>query len=349
MYPLVTVIVPVRNSQQHIQGLLQSLFAQDYPCMEIVLVGNMGDQTWQPICDWIEAGKVTTVEVQRSRNWTGRDSNLKRNAGARHAHGEIFVFTDQKIRHEPDWITRGVALMRGHKVEALAGTMNSTPEEADKFWSRFTDGALVKRNPHFPQGRYLNERNFGKSESLPITANWFMTRSAFHKMGGFPEDFRDSYEDYAGAWKAVRSGITFYCTSELPVYHKHRLEPMQIQREYIRSARGAAQLFLTFSNCPFAQRRAVQVLGVLGVVAGGTATLSSLMIVAEWFYLLLLTQVGGLLLLSAAILNGLKVRHWHGLLFPPITLYFVVLFSLHFVRRVMEGESIITSEKYLQT
>ncbi|MBX3062409.1 MAG: glycosyltransferase [Anaerolineae bacterium] len=349
MSPLVSVIVPVRNSQQHIKGLLRSLFDQDYPNIQIVLVGNVNDQTWQPIRKWIQEGRVTTIEVQLPEGWTGRDSNLKRNTGALHAFGGILVFTDQKIRHPRNWISRGVAMMQQQQVPALAGTMLSTRSDGDSFWARFTDGALVKRNPEFRQGRILNARNFGATESLPITANWFMTYEAYLKMGGFPEDFRDSYEDYAGAWKAVSNGVSFYCTDDLPVYHKHRLDPRQIQREYIRSARGAAQLFMTFGDCPFGRRRALQVIGVMLMGTGVILTSAILVLLTEWLLLLTLTQIVVLLLVVASLLNFMKVRHWHGLFFPPITFYFIFIFSWHFMQKCLEGGGITSSDRYLQT
>lgn len=349
MAPLVSIIVPVRNSQQYIKELLDSLFVQDYPNFEIILVGNVDDKTWQPIQDIIQRGQVCIVEAPLPPRWRGRDSNLKRNAGARCARGDILVFTDQKVRHPSDWLTRGVALLEEHNVPAVAGTMISTQTESASFWSRFTDGALVKRNPEFPSTRFLTSSNFGSAESLPITANWFMTCEAYRKMGGFPENFRDSYEDYAGAWKAVRNGVVFFCTSSLNVYHQHRLDPRQIQREYIRSARGAAQLFMTFTDCPFAWRRAVQVLGVSAVMLGGMVALIKGVVFAEWFLLtaiLPLTVVG---LMGVSYLNYRKVRHWHGFVFPLITLYFILIFTWNFLVKILEGAGIPDTDRYLQT
>ena len=349
MESLLSVIVPVRNSQQHIRALVDSLFEQDYPHFEIILVGNEGDKTWLPIQDHIRCGYITTLEVQLPPNWRGRDSNFKRNMGAQHARGDILVFTDQKIRHPSDWLSRGVALLEEHDVAAVAGTMISTNEESASFWSRFTDGALVKRNPEFPSTRILTASNFGSAESLPITANWFMTKEAYQKMGGFPENFRDSYEDYAGAWQAVRNGVSFYCTSSLNVYHKHRTDPQQILREYIRSARGAAQLFMTFKGCPFGWRRFVQVMVVAAAMIAGLVMTIQGFIFDEWLFLSALAPVAVLGLLGVSFLNYLKVRHWHGFFFPPITVFFILVFSWHFLHKCLEGAGVPTTDHYLQT
>jgi hypothetical protein len=352
MEALVSVIVPVRNSQQFIRALLDSLFIQDYPNFEIILVGNVGDKTWQPIQTLIRCGDVSVIEVPLPPKWTGRDSNLKRNAGAYHARGDILVFTDQKVRHPSDWLSRGVALLEeneANNVSAVAGTMISTQADSNTFWSRFTDGALVKRNPEFPHTRFLTASNFGSAESLPITANWFMKREAYQKMGGFPENFRDSYEDYAGAWKAVSNGVVFFCTSNLNVYHQHRTDPRQIQREYVRSARGAAQLLMTFTDCPFAWRRAVQVLGVSAFSIFSFVVLLKGLLFAEWLFVMLVLPVMVLGLFTMSLLNFAKVRHWHGLLFPPITFYFILVFSWHFLHKCLEGAGIPDSDRYLQT
>jgi glycosyltransferase involved in cell wall biosynthesis len=349
MASLVSIIVPVRNSQQYIKALLDSLFNQDYPRFEVILVGNVGDKTWEPISEYIQDGQVSIIEVPLPPNWRGRDSNMKRNMGALYAHGDILVFTDQKIRHPSDWISRGVALLSQHNVHAVAGTMLSTQADSDSFWSRFTDGALVKRNPEFPSTRFLTASNFGAAESLPITANWFMTKEAYQKMGSFPEDFRDSYEDYAGAWQAVRNGVTFYCTSTLNVYHQHRVDPRQIQREYVRSARGAAQLFMTFTDCPFGWRRLVQVVAVSLFILITFAVLIKGVVFAEWLTLAAFALLGVTGLVAGSYLNYRKVGHWHGFLFPPITFYFILVFTWHFLYKIMEGIAVPTSDRFITT
>ena len=340
-HPKVTIVVPVRNSEEYIRGLCDSLLAQSYPNIEILLVGNQNDRTWTGIEDYIREGKVRKLEVSLPRDWVGRDTNVKRNYGARAATGNIVVFTDQKIRHKPDWIATGLGIMQEKEAEAVAGIMISTPDVEDTFIGRFTDDALLKRNPAFGHGRFLTKENFGNSESLPITSNWFMSKKAFNTMGGFPEDFRDSYEDYSGAWMAVRNGVRFYCTDELHVYHRHRTRLKSIYREYSRSARGAAQLFFTFPDCPYAQRRLLQI----GMILGMAVMALILSVIA--LPLVLGMSVAGLV--SLGLLNMWIARHWQALFFPVLSALFILVFTWHYVLKCLEGGGVARSNQFLQT
>lgn len=345
--PDVSVVVPLRNSGKHINTLLASLFAQDYSSYEIILVGSPGDTTWGFIePQYANDPRLVILEAEISRNHVGRDSNIKRNWGARHARGSVLAFTDAKITHRTDWISQGIYLMLENKVEAVAGVMVSTEEDKFSFMAMFADLALVRRNPSFGKGYLLTAKNFARGESLPITACWMMTVKAYELMGGFDETFTISYEDYSGAWRYVRAGGTFFCTSEWQVFHKHRTEFRQMMLEFARSARGAAQLYYVYPECPFAKKRLRQAFTTLAV-AVTVVTLLLFLAVTQYFLLLgllILTGLSGFIALG--ILNAAKAGHWKAFFFPPLTAFFILVFSWNFAHQLFtKGNGM----KYLQT
>ncbi len=347
----VSVIVPLRNSGAHITGLLDSLLSQDYPSFEILLVGNQGDTTWSALPSDLDP-RVHIIEVELPEGWMGRDSNFKRNRGAEAATGIVLFYTDVKIRHQPDWISTGLRLMRENQVEAVAGIMLGTAESTQSFLGRFTDSALIRRNPDFGQGYILNAQNFGNRESLPITACWAMTRAAYENMGGFDEDARDSYEDYMSAWRAVRAGVEFFVSNLWTVFHKHRSKFKPMQLEYARSARGAAQMFATYPDCPFGRRRAAQVTIVLAMVFVGVVTLLiSLVALAlgNWQILAGLSAIVTALYVLAGTANTVKAHHWQGFFFPALTGWFILWFALHFAQKLREGGGVSKNNRWLQT
>lgn len=346
--PRVTIVVPVRNSQEHIQRLLAFLLEQDYPFFEIVLVGNGNDQTWQAVP---KNPKIVKVEAHLPEDWAGRDTNFKRNVGARIAikrGADVLFYTDGKIRHQTNWISKGLEIMEAQQVQSVAGIMLGTWESAQTFLGRFTDHALVKRNPDFGKGYLLTKLNFGKKESLPITACWAMTVEAYLAMDGFPEDFRDSYEDYAASWKMVAAGVGIYVTNDWQVEHKHRSSFFKIILEYARSARGAAQMFHTYPECPFGRRRAKQVAFVmLGSIFALAYLILSFFYAPAWFSgaITLGTGLFGL----AGLINVSKANHWQGLFFPPLTALFIWWFSFNFLLKMAEGGGPTKSNRWLQT
>lgn len=345
--PLVSVVVPLRNSGQYVNTLLASLLGQDYPNYEVVLVGSPQDSTWDAIRqEYGSDPRLHIVEATIPATHVGRDSNIKRNWGAQSSGGEVLAFTDAKIRHQKNWISQGVYFLGREDVGAVAGIMLSTEEDMDSFMAMFADSALIKRNPDFGNGHVLTADNFASRESLPITACWMMTREAFELMDGFDETFTISYEDYSAAWRYCGNGGTFYCSNEWRVYHKHRTQFKQMMLEFQRSARGAAQLLYSYPDCPFGVKRLRQSVAVLGAALVGASVLAFLVLSQEWLTIALLMILGLSGMSGIGLVNYRKAKHWYGFFFPPLTAWFIFVFSLNFIQQYIWRNG---AGKFLQT
>jgi succinoglycan biosynthesis protein ExoA len=351
--PIVSVVVPVRNSQKHVRQLVDSLLQQDYKGeMEIILAGGRNDETWTAIQEYIDEGKVTIVEVDNPEGWVWRDANRKRNAAAAQAKGAVLAFTDSKIQHPSDWISTGVRLLRENNVQAVAGIMVASPTQESSFLAAYTDKALLRRHPSFGKGRLLTAKNFGESESLPATSNFFILRDTFLDIeGGAPEEVAISYEDYALAWELVRmNSNTILCTDELWVFHDHRSKFRDVVKEHRRSGRAAAQFSALYPDCPYAQRRKRQVTIVAGVT--GIAAIVSVAAVAlagvEAMLVFLALGIAGFVFLG--LVNAVSSKDWRALLFPPFMIFFGLAFSYSFIDGWHKGGNLALSDaKYLQT
>ena len=97
--PSVTVIVPVRNGEQTIQPLLESLQKLDYdPAkVEVIVVdGNSKDKTQEIV------KKYPVKLVIENKNGI----NLARNMGIKNSNGEIIAFTDSDCIVPNNWVTK---------------------------------------------------------------------------------------------------------------------------------------------------------------------------------------------------------------------------------------------------
>jgi hypothetical protein len=117
----------------------------------------------------------------------------------------------------------------------------------------------------------VDRRNFGAGKRLPIAANWFFTRSAYHGAGGFDPRFSLSYEDYSFAWQMVTAGYRILCTRRLVGYHRHRQHWRALVKEYVKSGRGCATFILRYPGCPLSRRRLFHLAGVAAAVLTGCA------------------------------------------------------------------------------
>lgn len=327
----VSVVVPVKSSQNSIRQLCVSLLDQTHKPLEIILVGTPDDSTWDPIQDLIRNRRVITIGLKRPADHYGRDSNLKRQAGCNFASGQIIAVTDSDMEMPQDWIANGLRLMHKHQVDSVAGIIWSYPKPKSVkqgFLNRYTDRSYPAKTPRFPDNCIIRKKNFGHRKVLPISANWMFTRRAYMKSGGFDPTFSLSYEDYSLAWQMVSAGYGILCTHRLWGYHHHRQDFGSLFKEYVKSGRGCASFICRYPKSPLSRKRLRQVLAVLSVLILGCIGL----VVWPWTTLC----VGLLGYLSSAALN-IRNAGIAGILFPAISLILGNAFMYGTIRGMIDG------------
>jgi glycosyltransferase involved in cell wall biosynthesis len=127
--PNVSIIIPAHNEERHIEKCIESLLAQEYRDIEIIVVDNgSSDNTSKIVERYVESygGKVRLLRMESNIGPGGG-----RNAGASNATGEILVFVDADMAFPPDYVTklispiqRGEALLTTHANEYVANVEN---------------------------------------------------------------------------------------------------------------------------------------------------------------------------------------------------------------------------------
>lgn len=362
------VIIPLRDSQAYINKVLNPLLRQTHQNLHIYLVGNVGDKTWAGISEdiaelagidltadaeswdpeffkspveaiYIRHGtKISIVEVQVPKEWKGRDSNLKRNIGsilALYHDADYLFYTDAKITRTEEWVAQGLGFMSANDVGAVAGEMIGTESSLNSFWGRFTDDALIRRNPRFGNGYFLNKENFGDSESLPITATLAVSGADFVRAGGFDLRFTISYEDYSFAWRLALAGVLIFCTSAWTVEHEHRQGLRNIEKEYERSGGGAAMLYYLYPECPFGQKRVRQVRIVSFAFVTLISVAVSLLILGQGTFLLYSTAFSFIVYFMVGLTNVAKASFYiPAFVFPALSALFILAFNKGFIEQL---------------
>lgn len=93
--PLISVIVPAHNEEATIRECLESVLAQDYPRLEVILVDDRSTDNTLAVAEKVAAdkGEFKIVKVtDLPQNWTGKCHAL--HVGVRHASGEWLAFLD---------------------------------------------------------------------------------------------------------------------------------------------------------------------------------------------------------------------------------------------------------------
>jgi cellulose synthase/poly-beta-1,6-N-acetylglucosamine synthase-like glycosyltransferase len=119
----VTVILPVRNEERHLEGCLLSVLGQDYPpeLMEILVAdGRSEDGTRDLIARHAQAdGRVRLVDN------AGRIVPTGLNAAIQESRGEVIVRVDGHTRIEPDYVSRSVEALRRTGADVVGGNMRA--------------------------------------------------------------------------------------------------------------------------------------------------------------------------------------------------------------------------------
>ena len=198
----VSVIIPAFNAAATIERVLEALVAQDVaePYEVIVVDNGSTDGT----AELAERGPGSPTVIRRGPASPGewRAPGASRNLAARQAQGRVLAFTDADCFPGPGWLREGLEAMRS--ADLVQGRVEADPE--------------VRRGP-FDRTLWVL-RESGQYE----TANLFVSRELFHRIGGF-EDWlrwrndRPIGEDAWFGWRARRTGARTAFSESAVAYH----------------------------------------------------------------------------------------------------------------------------------
>lgn len=162
--PEVSVIIPTRNDWPRLLAGLEALQAQtlDRSRFEIIVVDNARTATSPP----------PLPNGVRCLHWPHGYSYSARNAGVHAARGRVLAFTDSDCLPAPEWLEQGLAAL---DTGVCGGHI--------EMFSR-TGSAAALYDAHFALRQDLNIPRRGFS----VTANLFVAREVFDKVGPFVDD-----------------------------------------------------------------------------------------------------------------------------------------------------------------
>jgi chlorobactene glucosyltransferase len=121
--PSVSVLVPARNEAPRIRACLESLIAQNYPSLEIVL---LDDESQDATPEIVRSLGFSTDPGSNRRlltgeplplGWTGKSWACQQLADG--ARGEYLLFTDADTVHQPETVSSAVAAAQQFRADLL--------------------------------------------------------------------------------------------------------------------------------------------------------------------------------------------------------------------------------------
>ncbi len=217
-----TVIIPVYKDPDGIRDTLESLKKQslgkkDY---EIIVTNDGGDDETQKVCE--EYG------VKVLRLVPNKGSYVARNEALKEAKGEYIAFIDADIEASENWLEKGRNFLK--KYDYVGGDVKIDEEK-------------LKTMAHYFE--YLtgfeNEKKLKNFHYIP-TANLFVKRKVFDKVGFFKEDLFSGGDSEFGKRVYEEKKFNMHYSPELYVTHPPRgLE--SLLKKSVRVTKGSKDLF----------------------------------------------------------------------------------------------------------
>ena len=164
--PLVSILIPTKNSAEHLEECIASVRAQRYSNLEVIVIDN--------------ASTDATAAIARSKAdlvlEAGDERSKQLNAGAHRARGDYFYRIDGDFVLDPNVVAEAVRLCEKSGYDAIAVHNDSDPRVS--FWAKVRNF----------------ERSMYKYDPTIVGARFF-SKHAFEGVGGFDEDLIAG-EDY---------------------------------------------------------------------------------------------------------------------------------------------------------
>jgi glycosyltransferase involved in cell wall biosynthesis len=222
---LVSIIVPFYNSERFIRETLDSVLRQSFQDWELLLIDDGSNDGSTQI-----AREYATLYPKKVRYYDHpHHVNLRaarsRNVGASLARGEFLAFLDSDDIWLPDKLADQVALLRKFPDVGLVFAPSL-------YWYDWNgqDSASDSVRSHIPElglsglieePEILLIRSYPLGEwSAPCPSSFLLRRTAFEKVGGFPEEFQRLFEDIAFLSKLYIHGIPVLISERTTDYYR---------------------------------------------------------------------------------------------------------------------------------
>jgi glycosyltransferase involved in cell wall biosynthesis len=168
--PRVSCIIAVYNGEAYLHEAIDSLRAQDYPNIEIVVVDDGSTDGTPAVLH--RYGQQVRVLTQ-----TNRGVSTARNRGVEASTGDLLCFLDADDRLDPRKISLQVACFHADPQ------LNLCDCHSDHFWSPEIPPESLQRDPRYAQP-------FWRTALPGHISTWLIRRDLWDLAGGFAPDLR---------------------------------------------------------------------------------------------------------------------------------------------------------------
>lgn len=144
MAKLVSVIVPVYRAEAYLEACVQSILAQTYTDLEVILVDDGSPDGCGAICDRFASADARVHVIHQENSGV----SAARNAGLDAAHGDYVTFTDSDDCPDPDMVQTMVDAMEQNEADLVTVNFRAvTPTQTKECVMHMQDAVLRFEKP----------------------------------------------------------------------------------------------------------------------------------------------------------------------------------------------------------
>lgn len=333
--PGVSVILPVRNEEQHLRAAVGRVLDQRYagPYEVVIAVGPSHDRTREIAADLAASDpRVTVVENPTGRTPAGLNLAV---ATARH---DVLVRVDGHSEIGDEYVLQAVLALNETGAANVGGMMIPV--------GRAPFQQAVARAMSSPLG--IGSAAFhtgGAAGPAPTVYLGVFRRSALEKVGGFDETFVRA-QDWELNHRLRKAGEIVWFDPSLVVTYRPRSTWAGLVRQFFRTGQWRRQVVRVYPETA-GLRYLAPPLALLGVILGTVAAVVGVVTGPRWLVLgaalpvmyLLLVVVGG-----ALVGRRLTAAAWCWM--PPVIATMHLAWGAGFLRGVAGDDARVAAERH---
>ncbi len=203
------------NGLHHLKKCLPSVFRQNYPEYEVIVVDNASTDKSIEFLEKVHS-QVVLIRNQENLGYSGAI-----NAGFRQASGEYLAVLNQDTEVEPDWLKELVIALEEDQLAAMATPkilLMDCPEKINTCGNDITfTGLTFCRGLDQPADSYVEP----EIVSAVSGAAFVIRRCILEQIGGFDENLFMYYEDTDLSLRTMLAGYRCLFVPESIIYHQY--------------------------------------------------------------------------------------------------------------------------------
>jgi succinoglycan biosynthesis protein ExoA len=226
----VSVVVPCRNEEQYVGGVLDAIRAQDCAVAEVVVVdGGSTDATAEIVREYASRHPGFKLRVVSAY---GANISAALNTGISASTAEIIVRMDSHSRPAPDYVRRAVDALRETNAAVVGGIWRVSPG-APTLMARAIARAVAHPVGAGDAAYRLNRGRVPSRREVDTVPFGCFRRSHWQQVGGFNEDLLVN-EDYEFNYRTRQKGGRIVLDNLVQCEYFARPSLRALARQYFR-------------------------------------------------------------------------------------------------------------------